>query len=81
MSKFLVSLGYKQSIVMPCMFSLVTKDVTDVVDPKWRGFAVSYIVTHVDDMPCASNSQQLLDWTAKQIEHNRSDSSQLLCID
>ena len=67
MAKFLLSIGYKQSVIEPCLFYLFTREVTDVSE-RWNGLGVSYIVTHVDDMPVASNSNELLKWTASQIE-------------
>ena len=66
MSKFLVSLGYQQSVIEPCLFYLFTK-VSDA-EPHWDGFGVSYILCHVDDMPIASNSDELMDWTIQQIQ-------------
>ena len=66
MSKFLVSLGYQQSVIEPCLFYLITK--VDDVDDRWNGFGVSYVLCHVDDMPMASNSDQLMEWTTQQIK-------------
>ena len=66
MSKFLVSLGYQQSIIEPCLFFLITK--ASDVEERWNGFGVSYILCHVDDMPMASNSDELLEWTNQQIQ-------------
>ena len=67
MAKFLVSLGFKQSIIEPCLFYLFTNDVSDVEDPKWDGLGVIYIICHVDDMPVASNSTELLNWIGTMV--------------
>lgn len=68
MAKFLKSIGYKQSIIEPCLFYIFTKEINDVNDPKWNGLGISYIISHVDDMPIASNSEELISWTTEQIK-------------
>ena len=68
MAKFLISLGFKQSIIEPCLFYLFTNDVSDVTDEKWNGLGIMYLICHVDDMPVASNSAELLEWLSTMVQ-------------
>jgi len=68
LSRFLMKIGFQQSIVEPCLFYLFTKVPVEEVSANWEGFGVIYVICHVDDMPCASNSLPLMDWFDQQIK-------------
>ena len=64
LTKFMLSLGFQQSIIEPCLFYMFT-EAADVED-RYNGVGIIYVICHVDDCPVASNSQTLLDWFEKQ---------------
>ena len=60
LAEFLRSLGFSQSKTEPCSFTLITK-VADAPQ-EWNGYGYITVLTYVDDAPCGSNSDVLLDW-------------------
>ena len=60
MATYLKSLGFQQSKTEPCMFTLITR--IDDAPPEWKGWGYITVLTYIDDVPVASNSDSLINW-------------------
>ena len=67
MATFLKSLGFQQSRDEPCMFTLITK--VDDAPSEWKGWGYITVLTYIDDVPAASNSDSLMSWLGDALKN------------